>query len=142
MAAATMARVRRCMLSTYLFLPENFVPRDAATESVHSGTGNSLAVPCDARCYQLQAHPGRLVTPESPAPVLRKATPGSLFREKLYTRYYYATLILVAVMLPSLLCVPITLMWLPTVTALADADLPFSVYVVLAVVWTITVVPL
>ena len=45
-------------------------------------------------------------------------------------------------MLPSLLCVPITLMWLPTVTALADADLPFSVYVVLAVVWTITVVPL
>jgi hypothetical protein len=57
-------------------------------------------------------------------------------------RFYYATLIPVAVMLPSLLCVPITLMRLPTVRALADTDLPFSVYVVLPVVWTVTVVPL
>ena len=45
---------------------------------------------------------------------------------------------LVAVMLPSLLCVPITLMREPTVTALASALWWFFVYVVLAVVVIVT----
>src|SRR5579863_4686248 len=48
---------------------------------------------------------------------------------------------LVAVMLPSLFCVPCTRMWLPTVTALAVAACPPAVYVVLAVVCTVTLVP-
>jgi hypothetical protein len=76
----------------------------------------------------------------SPSPGIPKSNSGLPKRDS--TRYYYATLILVAVMLPSLLRVPITLMRLPTETALAETVLPFSVYVVPAVVWTITVVPL
>src|ERR1700694_1509906 len=50
--------------------------------------------------------------------------------------------ILVAVMLPSLLCVPMTLIRVPAVMALAATALPAWVYWVLAVVWTVTELPL
>jgi hypothetical protein len=54
---------------------------------------------------------------------------------------HYETSILEAVILPSLLCVPITLIRLPTLTALAVADWPLWVYLVLLVVWIVTVLP-
>jgi hypothetical protein len=54
----------------------------------------------------------------------------------------YCTSILVAVMLPSLLVVPITLIRAPTVTALAEALWPALVYCVLDVSWIVTVLPL
>src|SRR5436853_7137122 len=50
--------------------------------------------------------------------------------------------ILVAVMLPSLLCVPMTLILVPALIALAATVLPAWVYRVLAVVWIVTVLPL
>src|SRR5262249_25770854 len=46
-----------------------------------------------------------------------------------------------AVMLPSLLRVPLTRIWLPTLTALAAADWPDCVYWVLAVEWIVTELP-
>src|SRR6266699_7289621 len=49
---------------------------------------------------------------------------------------------LVAVMLPSLLCVPMTLIRVPALIALAATVLPACVYRVLAVVWIVTVLPL
>src|SRR5712692_8192149 len=49
---------------------------------------------------------------------------------------------LVAVMLPSLLCVPMTLIRAPTLMALAATVLPAWVYWVLAVVWIVTELPL
>src|SRR6266702_7089169 len=48
----------------------------------------------------------------------------------------------VAVMLPSLLCVPVTLIRAPTLMALAATVLPDCVYWVLAVVWIVTELPL
>src|ERR1700736_6375235 len=50
--------------------------------------------------------------------------------------------ILVAVMLPSLLCVPMTLIRVPTLMAFAATALPAWVYWVLAVVWIVTELPL
>ena len=50
-------------------------------------------------------------------------------------------LMLVAVMLPSLLCVPMTLIRAPALMALAAAALPACVYFVLAVVWIVTELP-
>src|SRR5712692_1676962 len=55
---------------------------------------------------------------------------------------YQRISMLVAVMLPSLLCVPMTLMWVPAVMALAATVLPAWVYWVLAVVWIVTELPL
>ena len=49
---------------------------------------------------------------------------------------------LVAVMLPSLLCVPMTLIRVPALIALAATVLLACVYRVLAVVWIVTVLPL